>query len=147
VNVTKGLGLAAGQGVLGVTPFYRDQNAGTRAFSARFNADSPKHAMPNDMQAAMYSAVTHVLRATGGVDPQDGRAMVAAMKAMPADDTLFGQGVIRDDGRKMHPVYLFTTKTPAESTQDWDFYRILATLSADAAFRPLADGGCPLIKA
>ncbi len=147
VNVTKGLGLAAAQGVLGVTPFYWDMNASTRSFSERFQAQDAKRAMPNDMQAAMYSAVTHLIRATASVNPDDGRGMVAAMKAMPTDDPLFGQGVIREDGRKMHAVHLFQTKKPAESRGDWDYYSILSTLAAEAAFRPLAEGGCPLVKA
>ena len=147
INITKGVGLQVAQGVLGVTPFYWDMNDGTRAFSRRYLARDGRHAMPNDMQAAMYSATMHLLKVVaGGADPADGRAVVAAMKALPTDDPLFGQGTIREDGRKMHPVYLFQTKTPAESKGEWDFYTILSAIAADKAFRPLADGHCAFVK-
>ena len=146
INITKGVGLEVAQGVLGVTPFYWDFDAGTRAFSQRYFERIK--AMPNDMQAAMYSATVHVIKAVaGGADPADGRAVVAAMKAMPTDDPIFGKGSIREDGRKLHPVYLFRTKTPAESKGPWDMYEILATIPAEKAFRPLADGKCPMVKA
>ena len=146
VNITKGVGLEVAQGVLGVTPFYWDFDAGTRAFSERYF--KLMNAMPNDMQASMYSATMHLIKAVaGGADPSDGRAVVAAMKAMPTDDPILGKGSIREDGRKLHPVYLFRTKTPAESKGPWDFYEILSTIPADKAFRPLADGKCPMVKA
>ena len=147
INITKGVGLEVAQGVLGVTPFYWDFDDGTRAFSRRYIARDTRHAMPNDMQAGMYSATQHLLKVVaGGVDVTDGRAVVAAMKALPTDDPIFGKGRIREDGRKLHPVYLFVTKTPAESKGEWDYYKILATIPPDQAFRPLADGGCPMIK-
>ena len=146
INITKGVGLDVAQGVLGVTPFYWDFDAGTRAFSERYF--KLMNAMPNDMQASMYSATMHLIKAVaGGADPSDGRAVVAAMKAMPTDDPILGKGSIREDGRKLHPVYLFRTKTPAESKGPWDFYEILSTIPADKAFRPLADGKCPMVKA
>lgn len=147
VNITRGVGLGVAQGVMGVTPFYWDMTEGTRAFSRRYMARDTRRAMPNDMQAAMYSATVHLMKAVaGGADPADGRTVVAAMKGMPTSDPLFGQGTIRVDGRKLHPVYLFTTKTPAESTGEWDYYTILSTIPAEQAFRPLADGRCPLVK-
>ena len=147
LNVTRGIGLAVAQGVLGVTPFYWDTNDGTRAFSRRFIARDPKRAMPNDMQAGMYSAAQHLFKAVAaGADPADGRALVAAMKATPTDDVIFGRGSIRPDGRKLHPVYLFQTKAPTESTSEFDYYKIIATIPADKAFRPMADGGCPFVK-
>jgi branched-chain amino acid transport system substrate-binding protein len=147
INITKGVGLAVAQGVLGVTPFYWDTNEGTRAFSRRYATRSKGGAMPNDMQAGMYSATAHLIKAVAaGADPTDGRALVAAMKAMPTDDPIYGPGVIRSDGRKMHPVFLFATKSPAESTGPWDFYKVLATIPPEQAFRSLADGKCPLVK-
>jgi branched-chain amino acid transport system substrate-binding protein len=147
INITKGVGLTVAQGVLGVTPFYWDTNEGTRSFSRRYATRSKNGAMPNDMQAGMYSATAHLIKAVAaGADPSDGRAVVAAMKAMPTDDPIYGPGVIRADGRKMHPVYLFQTKSPAESTGPWDFYKILATIPPEEAFRSLADGKCPLVK-
>jgi len=67
------------------------------------------------------------------------------MKALPTDDPLFGKGTIRVDGRKIHPMYLFQVKTPAESKGEWDYFKLVSTIPADEAFRPLKDGGCPLV--
>ena len=147
INVTRAVGLQVAQGVLGVTPFYWDFNDETRAFSRRFAARGAKHAMPNDMQAGMYSATQHLIKVVaGGVDVADGRAVVAAMKAMPTDDPIYGKGSIREDGRKMQDVYLFETKSPQDSKGDWDYYRILSTIPAEQAYRPLSAGGCPMVK-
>ena len=74
------------------------------------------------------------------------RAVVAKMKEMPTDDPLFGKGTIRADGRKIHDVYLFEVKKPAESKYPGDFYKLRATIPAAEAFRPLKEGGCPLVK-
>ena len=71
---------------------------------------------------------------------------VAAMKKMPTDDPLFGKGYVREDGRKIHPVYLFEVKKPAESKYPWDYYKLIATIPAEEAFRPLAQSECPLVK-
>jgi branched-chain amino acid transport system substrate-binding protein len=78
---------------------------------------------------------------------KDGIATINRMKAMPTDDDCFGKGTIRADGRKLHPSYLFEVKKPSESTAPWDYYKLIATTPAEEAFRPLAQGGCPLIKA
>ena len=122
-------------------------NDGTRAFSRRFNAQDPKRAMPNNMQAGMYSATQRLIKAVAqGADPTDGKAVVVAMKAMPTDDVIYGKSSIRADGRKLQDVYLFTTKSPAESKGKWNDYKILSTIPADKAYRPLSEGGCPMIK-
>ncbi len=145
-NNVRALGLAASQGVQLVVPFYWDMNDATRAWSRRYQERHPKKNMPNDMQAGVYSAVLHYLKAvdkTGGAN--DGRAVVTAMKAMPTDDPLFGQGSIRQDGRKLHPMFLFQVKAPNESKDGWDIYKLVATLPAEQAFRPLNEGGCPLV--
>ncbi|GJD61286.1 ABC transporter substrate-binding protein [Methylobacterium frigidaeris] len=149
LNITNmpALGLKATQGVYIVTPYYWDLNDGTRAFAARYAARHPRHAMPNDMQAGIYSAVEHYLKAVSTVkEAGDGRAVVAAMKAMPTDDPIFGPGRIREDGRKLHPMYLLTTKTPAESKGGWDYFKPVRTVPAEEAWRPLSEGGCPLVK-
>ncbi len=145
-NNVRALGLQAAQGTMLVVPFYWDMNDTTRAFAQRFAQRHAKHNMPNDMQAGVYAAVLHYLKAVDKVGgATDGKAVVAAMKAMPTDDPLFGQGVIRPDGRKIHPMYLFQVKAPAESRGGWDYYKLLATIPAEQAFRPLKDGGCPLV--
>jgi branched-chain amino acid transport system substrate-binding protein len=145
-NNVRALGLSASQGILLVVPFYWDLNDATRAWSRRFQERHPKRNMPNDMQAGVYSAVLHYLKAvdkTGGAN--DGRAVVTAMKAMPTDDPLFGQGRIRQDGRKLHPMFLFQVKAPNESKDGWDIYKLVTTIPAEQAFRPLNEGGCPLV--
>jgi len=68
------------------------------------------------------------------------------MKEMPTDDPLFGKGTVRADGRKIHPMYLFEVKKPAESKGAWDYYKVRATIPENEAFRPLAEGGCPLVR-
>ena len=85
------------------------------------------------------------LDALGG-NPHDGVKVVAKMKEMPTDDPAFGKGSIREDGRKIHPAYVFQVKTPAESKHPWDYYKLLATIPADEAFRPLSQSACPLVK-
>jgi branched-chain amino acid transport system substrate-binding protein len=146
LNNVPALGLKASQGVLTVNPFYWDMNEGTRAFSRRFQSRAHNHAMPNDMQAGVYSAVLHYLKAVDKVGAAtDGKAVVAAMKALPTDDPLFGKGRIREDGRKLHPMYLLQVKSPEESRGDWDFYKVIATIPADQAFRPMSEGNCPLV--
>ena len=145
VNGVPALGLPAAQGLLGVDPFYWDLNDGTRAWSRRFQARHPQKNMPNDMQAGVYAGTLHYLKAVEKLgSPSDGRAVVAAMKAIPTDDPLFGKGLIRSDGRKLHPMYLFEVKKPAESKGEWDYYKLLETIPAEQAFRPLSEGGCKL---
>jgi branched-chain amino acid transport system substrate-binding protein len=147
INNIQALGLNASQGVLALSPFYWDQDDASRAFAKRFQAKHPRKIMPNDMQAGVYSATVHYLKAVAALkDGHDGRAVVAKMKELPTSDPLYGDGVIRADGRKIHPVYLYETKKPAESTGEWDYFKKLSTIPADQAFRPLAAGGCALVK-
>jgi branched-chain amino acid transport system substrate-binding protein len=146
-NNVRALGLPASQGIMLVVPFYWDMNDQTRVFAQRFQARHPKKLMPNDMHAGVYASVLHYLKAVDKVgSADDGKEVVAAMKAIPTDDPLFGKGTIRVDGRTLHPMYLFQVKTPAESKGPWDMYKQVATIPADQAFRPLDDGGCPLVK-
>jgi branched-chain amino acid transport system substrate-binding protein len=146
INVIQSVGLKDSQGLLAVTPFYWDMNDGTRAFSKRFQERHPHHIMPNDMQAGVYSSTLHYLKAlAAGANPDDGAAVVAEMKKLPTDDPLFGRGIIRADGRKTHPIYLMQTKPVAESKSEWDMFKLISTVPADQAFRPLDQGHCPLV--
>ena len=100
------------------------------------------------VQAGVYSGLVHyfkALEAMGG-NPHDGAKVVAKMKEMPTDDTLFGKGAIRADGRKIHPAYLFEVKKPEESKYPWDYYKLVASIPADEAFIPLEKSVCPLLK-
>jgi branched-chain amino acid transport system substrate-binding protein len=138
--------LQSTQGLLASMPFYWDLNDGTRAFAARFQAAHPRKLMPNDMQAGCYAATRHFLKAVAKLgNATDGRAVVAEMKAIPTDDPLFGHGRIRPDGRAIHNVYLMQVKTPAESHGPWDFFKEVAVIPAEEAYRPLSEGHCPLV--
>jgi branched-chain amino acid transport system substrate-binding protein len=150
LNVTNipSLGLDAVQNAAICTPFYWDFNDGTRDFANRFQAAHPSKMKPNDMHAGMYAATLHLMKAMAATkSADDGVKLVDAMKAIPTDDPLFGKGSIRVDGRKLHPVYLMTTKTLAESKGDWDYFKLVATIKPEDAWRPLDKGGCPFVKA
>jgi branched-chain amino acid transport system substrate-binding protein len=139
------LGLDKAQGLLMTEAFYWDLNDQTRAWSKRFG-QLHKGAMPTMVQAGVYSAVMHYLKAVEALKSDDGPKVVAKMKELPTDDPLFGKGRVRQDGRKIHPMYLFEVKKPSESKGAWDYYKVRATIPADQAFRPEKDGGCPLVK-
>jgi branched-chain amino acid transport system substrate-binding protein len=146
-NNARAIGLRAAQGVLAASPFYWDMNDATRQFSSRYQQRHPRKMMPNDMQAGVYSATTHYLKSVTSLNTaNDGKAVVAKMKELPTEDPLFGKGTIRADGRKIHPVYLYEVKKPAESQGEWDTFKLLSTISGEEAFRPLSEGGCPLVK-
>ena len=106
---------------------------------------------PSMVQAGTYSATLHYLKTAEAMGVAQakvsGAATVAKMKTIPTDDDCFGQGSIRVDGRVLHPSYLWEVKTPAESKGPWDYYKLVASTPGEEAFRPLADGHCPIVKA
>ena len=140
------LGLATAQGLTLTETWYWDMNDANRAWTKHWQAErNAPGKFPTMVQAGVYSAVTHYLKAVAALkSATDGKAVVAEMKKLPTDDTLFGKGVVRPDGRKVHPAYLFEVRAPADSKYAGDFYRLRATIPADEAFRPLKDGNCPL---
>ena len=140
------LGLKTAQGLIFTAAFYWDFNDQTRAWSDRFMKATGRR--PSMVQAGVYSGVLHYLKAVESLkSAKDGKAVVAKMKEMPTDDPLFGKGEVRADGRKTHDMYLFEVKKPEESKGPWDYYKLLTTIPADKAFRPLNEGGCPLVTA
>lgn len=140
----KALGLEVAQGLVLTESFYWDLNEGTRAFSERF-AKRANGQMPTMNQAGVYSGMLHYLKAITATKSKDAKIVMAWMKANPTDDPLFGKGYIRADGRKIHDMYLFEVKAPGESKGPWDLYKRLATIPGDQAFKPLNEGGCPLV--
>lgn len=139
------LGLKAAQGLLLSETWYWDMTDENRKFGKEF-ATANNGKFPTMAQAGTYSAVIHYLKAVTAMKADgDGGAVVAKMKAMPTDDKLFGKGSIREDGRKIHPLYLFEVKKPSESKYAGDFYKLIASIPANEAFRPMEDGGCPLV--
>jgi branched-chain amino acid transport system substrate-binding protein len=140
------LGLPTVQGLVLTETWYWDMNDNNRAWTKRWQAEWPGK-FPNMIHAGVYSAVTHYLKAVEALKADgDGKAVVARMKEMPTDDPLFGKGTVRSDGRKIHDAYLFEVKKPEESKYAGDFYKLRATIPAAEAFRPLKDGGCPLVN-
>jgi len=139
------LSLEKANGLVLTEAFYWDLNDKTRAWSKRF-AEKQHGAMPTMVQAGVYSAVLHYLKAVEALKSDDGTKVIAKMKEMPTDDPLFGKGVVRADGRKIHPMYLFEVKKPAEAKGPWDYYKVRATIPTEQAFRPLDQGECPLVK-
>ncbi|ADP70172.1 Extracellular ligand-binding receptor [Rhodomicrobium vannielii ATCC 17100] len=138
------LGLKTAQGLIFTASFYWDLNDETRAFAERFQKQTGRK--PTMVQAGVYSGVLHYLKAVEALkSAKDGAAVVTQMKATPTDDPLFGKGEVRADGRKIHDSYLFEVKKPEESKGPWDYYKLLATTPAAKAFRPLSEGGCPLV--
>ena len=141
------LGLQTAQGLQLTTAFYWDLNDRTRAFGERF-ASRHNGRMPSMNQAGAYSATLAYLDAVAKVgSAKDGAAVVRAMReAGTFDDPLFGKTSLREDGRVVHDMMLVEVKKPSESKRPFDYYKVLATIPAAEAFRPLKDGGCPMVK-
>jgi len=142
------LGLDIAQGLIFTETFYWDMNDQTRAWTKRWHAmrnDDSK--VPTMNQAGVYSGLLHYLKAVAAIgSAADGKAVVAQMKKMPAEDEAFGKSTVRQDGRVMHPAYLFEVKKPSESKHKHDFYHLRATIPAEEAFRPLKEGNCPMVS-
>ena len=148
INDVHSLGLKTAQGLSFTESFYWDMNDQTRAWSKKFATQSKTGSMPSMAVAGVYSGVLHYLKTleTMGGNSHDGAKVVAKMKELPTDDTLFGKGTIRADGRKMLAAYLFEVKKPEESKYPWDYYKLVATISPEEAARPLSESECPLVK-
>ena len=145
VSDVHSLTLERAQGLRLTEAFYWDLNDKTRAFSKRF-ADKFKGKMPTMVQAGFYSATLAYLTAVKAAGTDDPDKVMAQMKATKWDDPVFGKSYIRADGRNMHDMYLFEVKAPGESKGPWDYYKLLATIPAEEAFRPMDQGNCPMVK-
>lgn len=145
-----GVGAPLAQGLMITENFYWDLNDRTRAWAARMKPHLPPSVIPNSVDAGDYAGPLHYLKAVKELGvaqaKASGRDTVAMMKKLPTDDDCFGTGAIRADGRKIHPAYLFQVKKPEEVHSLGDVYQLKFTTPADQAFRPLSEGGCPLIK-
>lgn len=143
ITDTHALGVKATEGLIVTDAFYWDMNDETRAFSKRFNAKVGH--MPTMIQAGLYSATMHYLKAIDAIGTDEAPKVIAQMRATPVNDFFAKNGKIRIDGRMVHDMYLFEVKKPSESKNEWDLYKLLATVPGDEAFRPLDKGGCPLV--
>jgi branched-chain amino acid transport system substrate-binding protein len=143
------IGLQTAQGLVLTESFYWDLNDRTRALTQRLQPRL-RDQVPNMASVANYSGALHYLKAVADMGVAAAKASgldaINRMKAMPVDDDAFGPGVIRPDGRKLCPSYLFEVKAPSESRGRWDYYKLVGTTPAEEAFRPLADGNCPFLR-
>ncbi|QRG06427.1 ABC transporter substrate-binding protein [Xanthobacter dioxanivorans] len=138
------LGLPVAKGLYLTEGFYWNTDDGTRAFADRFAAQTNGR-RPTANQAGVYAGTLHYLRAAAAAKSTDGQVVVAKMKEMPSNDPLFGKGEVRADGRHIHNMYLFQVKTPDQSKGPWDYYNLVETIPAKEAFRPMAEGKCPMV--
>lgn len=138
------LGLKMAQGLVITEAYYWDQNDRTRAFGKKFFERMKR--MPSMNQASTYSATLHYLKAVKAAGTRDTKAVLAKMREMPVRDAFTDNGYLREDGRMVHSMLLLEVKKPEESKYPWDYYKILAEVPGDQVFRPMKDGGCPLIK-
>jgi branched-chain amino acid transport system substrate-binding protein len=138
------LGAKATQGLIVTDAFYWDRDDESRAFSKRFY-EKVGH-MPTMIQAGLYSATMHYLKAIEAIGTDEAPKVMEQMRKMPINDFFAKNGKIRIDGRMVHDMYLFEVKKPEESKGEWDLYKLIATVPGDEAFRPLDKGGCPLVK-
>jgi branched-chain amino acid transport system substrate-binding protein len=146
ITDVQALGLEVAQGLVLTETWYWDMTDANRAWTKRWQVERPGQ-FPNMSQAGVYSSVLHYLKAVAALkSAADGKAVVAKMKEMPTDDPLFGKGMIRADGRAIHPAYVFDVKSPAESKYPGDDYKLRATIPADEAFRPMKDDNCPMLS-
>ena len=142
------LGLKTAQGLTFTETFYWDLNEGTRAWTKRWDKErNSAGKLPSMNMAGVYSGTLHYLKAVAAVgSAKDGKAVVDKMKQLPAEDSVYGKSIVREDGRVLHPAYLFEVKKPEESKYPGDLYHVRATIPMEEAFRPLKDGNCPLVK-
>jgi branched-chain amino acid transport system substrate-binding protein len=145
INDVHALGLKTAQGLVVTESYYWDLNNETRAFADKFAAKH-KNAKPSMVQAGIYGAVAHYLKAIKEAGTDDGVKVSAKMKQMPINDFMTKNGVIREDGRVEREAYLLQVKAPNESKGAWDYYKTVSTIAAKDAFRPMAEGNCPLVK-
>jgi branched-chain amino acid transport system substrate-binding protein len=145
ISDVNSLGLENAQGLILASAFYWDMTDETRAWSKRFIARVNK--VPTMANAGVYGAVLHYLKAIEAAKTDEAKATVSKMKELPINDFFTKNGSVREDGRVMRDLYLFQVKQPNESKYKYDYYKLLATIPAEQAFRPLSEGNCPLVGA
>ncbi|WP_316188414.1 MULTISPECIES: ABC transporter substrate-binding protein [unclassified Bradyrhizobium] len=138
------LGLKLAQGLIITEAYYWDLNDRTRAFGKKFFERMKR--MPTMNQAATYSATLHYLNAVKAAGTRDTKPVLAKMRETPVRDAFTDNGILREDGRMVHSMFLFEVKKPEESKGPWDYYKVLAEVPGDQVFRPLKDGNCPYVK-
>ena len=144
INDVHSLGLKTTEGMYLTDSWYWNQSPEARAWARRFFEKMKR--MPSSLQAADYSAVSHYLKAVEAIKSDDGDKVVAQMKATPIND-FYTKGTIRkEDGRGVHDMFLLQVKSAKESTEPWDYFKVVTRIAGDDAFTKLADSKCPLVK-
>ncbi len=144
INDVHALGLKTAQGLYSTDSWYWNRNAETRAWARKF-FDKMKR-MPSSLQAADYSVVSQYLKAVKATGTDDGDKVLAYMHKTKINDMYATGGYIRPDGRMVHDMYLLQVKTPAESTEPWDYYNVVTTIKGEDAFTTKAESKCSLWK-
>lgn len=142
ISDVHGMGLQEAQGLNLAAAFYWDMNDATRTWTKRFMDRGGK--VPTMVHAGVYGAVLHYLKAIKASNTDEASAVVKKMKDIPIDDFFTKNGKVREDGRVIRDMYLFQVKTPEESKGKYDYYKLVSTIPGEQAFRPLAEGGCPM---
>lgn len=138
------LGLENTSGLYLTTGFYWDRTEQSRQWSRRFFETMKR--MPTMAQAGVYSSITHYLKAVSSAKSTDTAVVRKKMGEIPVNDMFAANGQVRPDGRMVHDMYLAQVKSSAESKYPWDYYKIVRTIPGNQAFRPMTDGGCPLVS-
>jgi len=144
INDIHSLGLKTTQGMYLTDSWYWNKDAEARAWSRKFFEKMKR--MPSSLQAADYSATTQYLAAVKATGSDDADKVLAQMKKTKINDVFAKGGYIRDDGRMVHDMYLMQVKTPAQSTEPWDYYNVVETFKGEAAWQTKADSKCALWK-
>jgi branched-chain amino acid transport system substrate-binding protein len=138
------MGLNIAQGMILTTAFYWDRDDETRSWSKRFRDRMQR--VPHLGDAGDYSSTMHYLKAIEAAGTDEAQAVMKKMKEMPINDFFAKNGRIREDGRMVHDMYVYQIKSPAESRHEWDYYKLVDTIPAEEAFRPLSQSECPLVR-
>lgn len=140
----KSIGLETGQGLIFSQPYYWDRDEPSRAFARRF---AQRHGRPpTAFQASCWGAVTHYLKAVKAAGTDAAGPVMAKMREMPINDFMTDNGHIRADGRVIRDQLMLRVKRPQDSRSEWDLLEIGQVIKGEDAYRPLAQGGCPLIR-
>ena len=144
INDVHSLGLKTTEGMYLTDSWYWNQSPEARTWSRRFFEKMKR--MPSSLQAADYSAVTHYLKAVEAIKSDDGEKVMAQMKATPVNDFYTKATIRKEDGRAVHDMFLLQVKSAKESTEPWDYFKVVTRIPGEEAFTKLADSKCPLVK-
>ncbi|MGM0638199.1 MAG: ABC transporter substrate-binding protein [Pseudomonadota bacterium] len=139
----RSIGLEAAQGLQFTTAWFYDRDEEARAWAERFRERTGS--MPTQVHAGLYSSTLHYLQAVDAIGTDESQAVREKMAATPINDIFTTGGYIREDGRMVHDMYLVEVKSPEEAADEDDLFRLVRTIPAEEAFRPLSESKCHLV--